>query len=132
MSAMCVILPARRLGKCDHGATLAGVQVAGTQSWQIRWGDDNAVSLALYLRDALDLPVASELPPVIPPIAVVVPDEVDRAAVAGEWPGWWADVLSFVAHGPEDSRERFASCPARPDSPALAGRPAIRAALAVF
>jgi hypothetical protein len=108
------------------------MELMGTRSWQISWGTGNVVRHALYVRDALTLSVAPEIPALIPPVAVAVPDEVDQVRVAGEWPGWWADVLSFVADDPGDQRERYASFPMRPESPALAGRPAIRAALAVL
>ena len=106
------------------------MQFRGTQSWQISWGDGNVVGLALYLRDALALPAAPEIPPLTP--AVAPTDAVDRPRIAAEWPGWWADVLAFEGGGPDDPRERFALLPMRPESPALAARPAIRAALSVL
>jgi hypothetical protein len=102
----------------------------GTQSWQVSWGDGGIARTALYLRDALSLPAAPEIPPLIP--AVAAADGVDRAAVAAQWPGWWADVLAFLSGGPDDPRERHLLLPVRPDSPALAARPAIRAALDVL
>ena len=106
------------------------MQYRGTQSWQVSWGDGNFVRIALYLRDALKLPAAPEIPPLTP--AVTVTDAVDQAAVAAEWPGWWADVLDFASGGPDDPREQHLLLPVLPDSPALVARPAIRAALDVL
>lgn len=111
------------------------MKLAGTESWEIRWGDEFAVNVALYLRDALALSVATEpeIPLLTPSVPVTIPDGVDRAAVTKEWPGWWAHVLSFArAVGTDDPRERFESYPVRPESPALAERPAIRAAVAAL
>jgi hypothetical protein len=106
------------------------MQYRGTQSWQVSWGDGNFVRIALYLRDALELPAAPEIPPLTP--AVTVTDAVDRAAVAAEWPGWWADVLDFASGSPDDPRAQHLLLPVLPGSPALVARPAIRAALDVL
>ena len=98
----------------------------GTRSWQVSWGDGGVARIALYLRDALALPAAPEIPPLTPPVpAIEVPDQ---AAVAAEWTGWWEEVLNFAA-SPDDPRERHRLLPVRPDSPALVDRPAIQAAL---
>jgi hypothetical protein len=102
------------------------VHLRGTQSWQVSWGDGGVVRIALYLRDALALPAVSEIPPLTPPVPAT--EAVDRAAVAAEWPGWWAAVLDFASSS-DDPRERHRLLPVRPDSPALVDRPAIRAAL---
>ncbi len=111
------------------------MRFAGSQSWQLRWGDDRAVNAALYLRDALALSVHTEpdIPLLTPPVPVSVPAGVDRAAVTREWPAWWSDVLAHQGAEPIGSpEEQFASWPDVPGSPALTGRPAIRAALAAF
>jgi hypothetical protein len=107
------------------------VELAGSRSWRIAWGDDLAAVTALYVRDALALSV-SELPLLDPPVPVSAPDGVDREAVAREWPGWWADALARVVADWSEPRERFLSMPVRPESPALAARPAIRAAVEIF
>lgn len=106
------------------------MQFRGTQSWQIRWGTGNVVQMALYLRDALAVPAALEIPPLIPPVPTT--DELDRAAVAAEWPGWWAEVLAFVGDSSDHPRDQHLRLPVRPDSPALVDRPAIRNALDVL
>jgi hypothetical protein len=103
------------------------VQFRGTQSWQVSWGTGYVVQLALYLRDALALPAAPEVPPLTPPVPIT--DELDRAAVAAEWPGWWADVLAFVGDSLDNRPDQHLRLPVRPDAPALVDRPAIRAAL---
>ncbi|MFI9386182.1 hypothetical protein [Kutzneria sp. NPDC052558] len=101
------------------------MQFSGTPSWQVSWGDGNFVRVALYLRDALALPAAPEIPPLVPSVAVT--DVVDRTAVAAEWPGWWADVLDFASGNNIGDPRR--SLPVLPHSPALVARPALRAAL---
>jgi hypothetical protein len=103
------------------------VQFRGTQSWQVSWGAGYVVQLALYLRDALALPAAPEVPPLTPPVPIT--DELDRAALAAEWPGWWADVLAFVGDSLDNRPDQHLRLPVRPDAPALVDRPAIRAAL---
>ena len=66
------------------------MKFAGRESWQVRHGTDHAVSVALYVRDALALSVDTdpEIPLLDPPVPVHIPDGVDRAAVQREWPGW--------------------------------------------
>src|SRR5438445_3256597 len=100
------------------GDTLAGMRFGGTPSWQVRWGDGYAVAVALYLRDALALSAAPEIPPLVP--SVPVTDAVDRPGVAAAWPGWWAEVLAFTAGDADDPRARHAMLPLLPASPPLA------------
>jgi hypothetical protein len=89
--------------------------------------------MALYLRDALELPVDTRpaLPGLDPAVAVGVPAGVDPHAVAAEWPGWWAEILQWCADPPR-GRAGFESLPVIETSPALAGRPAVQAALAAL
>ncbi|SDX28859.1 hypothetical protein SAMN05421504_102920 [Amycolatopsis xylanica] len=94
--------------------------VAGSESWRFTWVDDLAVDVALYLRDALALSIDDDLPAVDPPVPVSVPEGVDRAAVQREWPGWWTDVLAFVAaRGERDPRKRRALTPVPTERAAL-------------
>ncbi|MFC0547480.1 hypothetical protein [Kutzneria chonburiensis] len=106
------------------------MQFRGIQSWQVSWGTGYVVQLALYLRDALAVPAAPEVPPLTPPVPTT--DELDRAAVAAEWPGWWADVLAFVGDRSDNQRDQHLRLPIWPGSPALVDRPAIQAALDVL
>ncbi|HEX3789576.1 MAG TPA: hypothetical protein VHW44_17055 [Pseudonocardiaceae bacterium] len=108
------------------------MRFAGSQSWQISWGNERAVDTALFLRDTLALSVETDpdLPLLAPSVPVVVPPGVDRKAVAAEWPSWWADVLTFTtADHNGDPAQRFAALPIRPESAALTVRPAIRQAI---
>lgn len=113
-----------------------GMKFAGRESWLVFSGTSYAAETALYLRDALALPVDEPaLPPLDPPVPVQVPvpPGVDRAAVVAEWPGWWADVLEWCRSrlAPEPAPEPdLQSLPFMDTSPALAARPALRAALA--
>lgn len=74
---------------------------AGTSSWLIQQGTSYLVDVALYVRDALALSVTTEpdIPLLTPSVPVSVPAGVDRAAVAEQWPGWWADVLTAAEVG---------------------------------
>lgn len=111
------------------------MRLAGTQSWQVRWGDDLAVNIALYLRDTLALSVTTDpdIPLLIPSVPVYVPAGIDRAAVTQEWPGWWTDVLAYArAEDTGEPRDRFSRYPIQPGSPALANRPALRTAVTAF
>lgn len=111
------------------------MHIAGRMSWQVRLNDDLAMHHGLYVRDALALSVPSEpeIGLLSPRVPVRVPEGVDRAAVAAEWPGWWADVLEHAgAEGSVEHERHFAEMPVRPGSPALAACPAIAAALAAF
>jgi hypothetical protein len=111
------------------------METAGEESWRVRIVDEEPVELALYLRDSLALSddVVPFVPSLAPSVPVTVPAGVDRNAVAGEWPGWWTDVLQWCRdqekRGPE---ERHRSWPVTDIAPALAERPALRDALAVF
>jgi hypothetical protein len=112
------------------------MRLAGRESWVVWSGTDGAAELALFVRDALALPVEEPaLPGLEPPVPVLSVDGVDRAAVAAEWPGWWADILEFcryrltAAPGTHPSLDSY---PAVETSPALAGRPALRAAIAAL
>jgi hypothetical protein len=74
---------------------------AGPPSWLIQQGTSYLVDVALYVRDALALSVTTEpdIPLLTPPVPVSVPAGVDRAAVAEQWPDWWADVLTAAEVG---------------------------------
>lgn len=96
------------------------VRVAETESWRFTWGDDLAVDVALYVRDALALSIDDDLPPVEPAVPVSVPAGIDRAAVQREWPGWWADVLAYVAaRGEPDAHKRRSVTPVPADRSAM-------------
>jgi hypothetical protein len=92
--------------------------------------------MALFVRDALAVPVDEPaLPGLDPPVPVRSLDGVDRAAVAAEWPGWWADILEYCRYpltAPPGTHPDLDSDPAVETSPALAGRPALRAAIAAL
>lgn len=117
-----------------ENAYTEGMRLAGSQSWEIRWGVEYAVGIALYLRDVLALSVTGEpdLPLLSPSVPVRVPRGLDRVTIAEEWPGWWDDALAFARTDYGDPRTRFASAPYGLDTPALLTRPAIRAAVEVF
>lgn len=102
-----------------------GMRFAGRESWQISCRTDQTVTTALFLRDTLALSVDTvpELPGLDPSVPVVVPPGVDRAGAAGEWLGWWADVLDH-ARG-----DLTSGAPDDPASPSLRSRPALRAAV---
>jgi hypothetical protein len=108
----------------------------GRESWCVWSGTDHAAGMALFVRDALALPVDEPaLPRLDPPVPVLSLDGVDRAAVAAELPGWWADILDFCRHpltAPPGAHPDLDSHPAVETSPALVGRPAVRAALAAL
>jgi hypothetical protein len=112
------------------------MQFAGRESWQVSRGSSLPVDVALYLRDVLALSVDTQpfVPSLDPPVPVAVPAGVDRAAVTREWPGWWADILEWCRTdvGSLEPRERLRTVPVADTSPALAHRPALRAALAVL
>jgi hypothetical protein len=105
-------------------------------SWTVWSGTDGAVELALFVRDAFALPVGEPaLPGLDPPVPVLAVDEVDRVAAAAEWPGWWADILEYRRYlltAPPGVHPDLDSYPAVETSPALAGRPAVRAAIAAL
>jgi hypothetical protein len=108
----------------------------GRESWSVMSGGDHAVDTALFIRDALELPLAEPaLPALDPPVPVESPAGVDRAAVAAEWPGWWADILEYCRYpltAPPGVHPDLHSYPVVETSPALADRPALRAAVAAF
>lgn len=91
--------------------------------------------MALYIRDTLALSVNTDpdIPLLDPSVPVCVPPGVDRAAVAAEWPGWWATVLdAAAAEHTEDPRDWFEAEPSRPESRVLSRWPAIRNAVLAF
>lgn len=110
------------------------MRFAGRESWLVWSGTEYAVDLALFVRDALALPVGElALPGLDPPVAVPPVAGVNRAAVAAEWPGWWADILESCRYrltARPGTHPDLGSYPAVETSPALAGRPALRAAIA--
>jgi hypothetical protein len=112
------------------------MRLGGRESWIVWSGTDGAVELALFVRDALALPLDEPaLPGLDPPVPVLSVDGVDRAAVAAEWPGWWADILEYRRYlltAPPGTHPDLDSYPAVETSPALAGRPALRAAIAAL
>jgi len=114
---------------------IAAMRLLGQESWQVESGTQLAVDMALYVRDALGLPVDSDpvLPGLDPAVPVSVPDGVDPAAVAAEWSGWWGDVLAWCrADVARDARSAFETLPVADSSPALRHRPALRVALAAL
>jgi hypothetical protein len=112
------------------------MRFAGRESWIVSSGTDHAADLALFVRDALALPLDEPaLPGLDPPVPVLSVDGVDRAAVAAEWLGWWADILEFCRYpltSPPGTHPDLESYPAVETSPALAGRSALRAAIAAL
>jgi hypothetical protein len=111
------------------------MQPAGGGSWRVDHVDEAVVDLALYVRDSLALSddVLPVVPNLAPSVAVTVPAGVDRHAVVEEWPGWWADLLQWCRdQAPDKPPERDQNWPPSDLAPVLAGRPALRDALAVF
>ncbi|WP_033291382.1 hypothetical protein [Amycolatopsis jejuensis] len=72
------------------------MRLENTTSWQVYWGSEPEIDVALYLRDVLALSVADGqlLPPVEPAVPVHVPPALDRAAVQAQWPQWWNGLLA--------------------------------------
>jgi hypothetical protein len=102
-----------------------GMRFAGRESWQVSHGTNQTVNTALFIRDTLALSVDTvpELPGLDPPVPVVVPPGVDRAAAAEEWLGWWADVLDHAR------AEVPGGAPDDPAGPSLQLRPGLRSAV---
>lgn len=78
------------------------VQLAGPSSWVFAESFDEALVLALFLRDALALPVApaTEVPP--PLLGDPVPDRspalrADAASAAVLWSRWWTALVHSAA-----------------------------------
>lgn len=84
------------------------MQFPQTGSWQFREADPQLLHLALYARDAGDLPVpaAADVPPrlagqIAPASPAVAVDE--QALAAQQWRTWWDSLITHVAR---DSRRR--------------------------
>ncbi|MEC3982158.1 hypothetical protein [Amycolatopsis sp. H20-H5] len=107
------------------------MRFANSMSWQVTWGSEHEVDVALYIRDALALSVADGqvLPPVEPAVPVHIPPGVDRAAVQEQWADWWTDLLAFLRNR-TDPDPRFSH--GRYRRPALAEDSAMRHAVAEF
>lgn len=120
------------------------MDVVGAPSWRFEESArDDLLHLALFVRDAVGIPVAPG--PAAPPrLAGSVPDhrdllgEDERQAAGRQWDSWWTDVLGVQGQSHEAldadavraqglRRERV-GCP--PDFAALADRPALHRAVA--
>jgi hypothetical protein len=67
-------------------------QAKGGSNWLIKWGDRQAMTSVLWLRDAAGL--APDLDPAIPPLEPAVPVVLELADLAGphttaQWTGLW-------------------------------------------
>ena len=119
------------------------VDLAGTTSWRFaESARDDLLHVALFVRDAVGLPVVSG--PAVPPrLAGMVPDrrdllrEEELRDAGRQWAGWWAAVLGLEVHPQEPPgadtlralgarRERVGS---PPDFAALTERPALHRAV---
>ncbi len=69
--------------------------VEGSIRWQITEDCPRDLLLALALRDLAGLSDECEeqVPPVIPEPAGVDQPDIDRAALAAQWRGWWAGIV---------------------------------------
>ncbi|MCE7006656.1 hypothetical protein LWC34_28065 [Kibdelosporangium philippinense] len=105
----------------------------GTRSWRVSSGDSHHVDVALYVRDALALSVETRphIPSLDPSVPIFIPDGIDRAAVTAEWPGWWETVLEWP-RTEVSAEQELTFGPSFDTSPALANRPALRAAIAAL
>ncbi|MBN9610946.1 MAG: hypothetical protein BGO26_08835 [Actinobacteria bacterium 69-20] len=133
-------MSARDLGR------VAQMHTAGTASWRFAHDIDERLHVALYIRDALDLPTAAEGTP--PRLASEIPDrsgllgpEAARA-VAAQWLSWWRDIVTAMASAQRgrpldaadvDGRPRYSADWHRqmidpPDWNSLADRPGLRGA----
>lgn len=124
---------------------LARVKVVGAPSWLVTESVPELLHVALYVRDALRLPVAPEPGP--PRLVDPVPDrravlsEAERTEAAEHWRGWWQALVEAQVC----SQERWSQEPALqvwmtecgidlervgapPEYLGLADRPALRAA----
>ncbi|RSM89677.1 hypothetical protein DMH04_06825 [Kibdelosporangium aridum] len=109
------------------------MHLGGTPSWRVGYGSSLAVDFALFIRDTLALSVDTRphVPSLEPVLPVAVPDGVDRAAIEAEWPGWWDDVLEW-AREEVPAQQALTMAPMVETAPALANRPALRAAVAAL
>lgn len=80
------------------------IRQAGVPSWRFAMGIEQLPLVALYVRDALGLPVApGELVP--PRLDLVLPDRSglldpdQRAAAGAQWADWWSAVLAHDVRG---------------------------------
>jgi hypothetical protein len=120
------------------------MKVAGSASWSMSETVPEPLHVALYVRDALRLPVPPE--DGVPPLADPVPDrravlpDAGRLEAAQQWGSWWEALVGAEVRraDPEPAgalevwaREYVADLEragAAPDHLALADRPALRTA----
>jgi hypothetical protein len=115
-----VALP-RPTGKCQYQ-----FMRPWQNSWSVSFGEPERLVVALYVRDAAGLQVATD--PLIPPLEPVVtvhellPPGVDRIAASTQWGEWWAGLLLL---GGEVGRVRLPE--PRTELRELTDRPALQA-----
>lgn len=127
------------------------MHMVGRRSWRLSVGDDELLTAALIVRDAVGLVVeADDVPPPLadaPPSSAVLDGE-DLTAVAGDWLGWWRALVAAGVEGRRDepprgrkafevwarrSAVRHESAGAPPDFAGLGHAPGLRrAAVALF
>lgn len=123
------------------------MQRLGVASWRFAESVSQLPHIALYVRDAVRLPIGYI--PIIPPALAgavadrrsVLPKESSRRQAASEWTTWWRDIVGHEirAHGPRDRNDqiswvrRIAEDGRRlidpPDFVSLADRPALQQAV---
>jgi len=108
-----VPFPVDRRSSCDvpctltRNALLEGVDGRGIamfrrgkSSWRFSTDANGLLHAALFVRDALDLPVTSE-PAIPPPLDGDIPELRDRISAgaridaAAAWPAWWDTLVRF-------------------------------------
>ncbi len=98
----------------------------GGSSWRVSFGEPERLVVALYVRDATGLQVATDplIPPLEPLVAVhdSLPLGVDRVAASTQWGEWWGGLLLL---GGEVGRVRLPE--PRIELRELADRPALQA-----
>jgi hypothetical protein len=74
------------------------MRFAGRPSWRLSVGDEDLLEVALWVRDALGLPIDSaDVPPPLadsPPRSSVLDGE-DLAVVGRDWLDWWRALLAL-------------------------------------
>jgi hypothetical protein len=117
------------------------VQTAGAASWRLNVRDSDVAELALFVRDAVGLPVSASPPLLDGPVADqrdALADR-DRTQAAAQWVPWWHRILTFefgIDRLPERARaggaEFMTALQAISDPPeftSLADAPQLRAAV---
>jgi len=85
------------------------MRVAGAPSWRLEEKSSQLCEIALFVRDAAGLPVASDVPPltgVLPDLSTIVDDDT-RDATHGQWHEWWRQILEFEFRDRSDVQDNL-------------------------